>query len=128
MTSIILSVQLILARYFAPCDIPSVEIVKAIIHHESRGRQYVCREDKNGASRGVMQIWRANTTCNGPDVFNDYDIRSNIVAGMWILAKQSEWHNRNRHTGHDVLEHYCGKGKSCKKFAKEVREIAYGRN
>jgi len=122
---LILTIQETLARYFAPVDIPEVKTILAIIEHESRGHVHTCREDKGGASRGLMQIWRPNSRCNEADSAEDYNPVLNIQRGMWTLAIQSRWHREHCKTEHDSLMHYCGKGPKCMRFAQEIREMTW---
>lgn len=122
----ILAAQLNAARHFEQRDVPSRARVAAIIEHESRGRVRTCKDEADGSSsRGLMAINRKHSRCGIDDArFEaDYDPQRNIRIGVYLLALQSEWCRKHKHTGHDSLMHYAGKGKLALKFVVEVIEI-----
>jgi soluble lytic murein transglycosylase-like protein len=124
---LILSAQLAAARTFEARDIPSRAVVEAIIEHESQGRARLCKDEANGSSsRGLMQINRPNSRCTAEDNARfaaDFDPARNVRHGVWLLAFQSRWHREHDHNTHDVLVHYCGRGKRAHRFAEEIRAM-----
>jgi hypothetical protein len=114
--------------------------LEQIIEHESRGRSFVCREDKGGASRGLMQVWRPHSYCASEDAPDDprygadYDPATNVREGVYRLATnaKAELRHHPRHEGkrkrvegYDSLEHYAGStGITGKRFARWVRRRA----
>lgn len=122
----IVAAQINAARTFESRDIPSRARVEAIIDHESRGFVRRCRNEADGSSsRGLMQINRKRSRCGIDDArfAADFDPRQNIRLGVYLLALQSEWCRKHRHTGHDPLYHYAGKGKAALRFVVEILEI-----
>ena len=109
-------------------DAPRPELVAAVVYHESRGRSNLCREDKGGSSRGLMQIWRPHSRCDAESVARfpvDGSPARNVAEGTRRLAAAHVYEREVCRKGHDYLVHYAGSsGRAGRKFAREVRALA----
>jgi hypothetical protein len=106
----------------------SREVVAAIIEHESHGDPTLCRDDRGGSSRGLMQVWHPDSACevavDEARFASDYSPGTNVARALRLLHRQKEYHLKHCVHPHDFLEHFAGTGPSAKRFARDVRKRA----
>lgn len=112
--------------HYGARDVPSEELVLAVIQHESRGDPDACREDQGGASFGLMQPWFPHARCD-LDGFAEHsdalEPSMNIMIGINRLVNARRWHRRVCKRRHDFLAHYAGRGPAADRAAREIRRM-----